>query len=65
MEKEGQQFTLKIKIFLNFQRKTERRGLRINREGNFDALVAESNAGHYSKMLDRTFIIESGEIKKK
>jgi len=28
-------------------------------------LVAESNAGHYDKMLDRTFIIERGEIKKK
>ena len=28
-------------------------------------LVAESNAGHYGKMLDRTFIIERGEIKKK
>ena len=28
-------------------------------------LVAESNASHYDKMLDRTFIIERGEIKKK
>ena len=28
-------------------------------------LVAESNASHYEKMLDRTFIIERGEIKKK
>ena len=28
-------------------------------------LVAESNAGHYDKMLDRTFIIERGEIKQK
>ena len=28
-------------------------------------LVAESNASHYNKMLDRTFIIERGEIKKK
>ncbi len=28
-------------------------------------LVAESNEKHYEKMLDRTFIIERGEIKKK
>ena len=28
-------------------------------------LVAESNEKHYGKMLDRTFIIERGEIKKK
>ena len=28
-------------------------------------LVAESNEKHYEKMLDQTFIIESGEIKKK
>ena len=28
-------------------------------------LVAESNEKHYKKMLDRTFIIERGEIKKK
>ena len=28
-------------------------------------LVAESNASHYDKMLDRTFSIERGEIKKK